>query len=69
MQRLIIALLGLGIIAAVPMLLISSATTSILILVVNSLVILCSMIWILVGAPRMSQKFVTSSRRPTKDAK
>lgn len=67
-QHLVIALLGLVVIAGMPMLLISSATTSILILVVNSFVILCGMIWILVGAPRISQKLVTPSRPPKKGA-
>lgn len=59
-QQVVLALSGVGAIAAVPTILISPATTSIFILAVNSGAIFCCVLWLLVGAPRLSQRLVTA---------
>ncbi|MEJ2766833.1 bifunctional NUDIX hydrolase/phosphatase PAP2 family protein [Photobacterium sp. MCCC 1A19761] len=60
-QQVVLALSGVGVIVAVPMILISPATTSIFILAANSVAICCGVLWLLVGAPRLSQKLVTAT--------
>ncbi|MFH4603307.1 bifunctional NUDIX hydrolase/phosphatase PAP2 family protein [Vibrio diabolicus] len=59
-QQVVLALSGVGVIVAVPMMLINPATTSIFILAANSVAIFCGVLWLLVGAPRLSQRLVTA---------